>query len=141
MEKGGGGERDLGHLGTRGQVLLHALLEEHLSGGLVAEVVVLRHELLRGNLGLSGADLLPHVDVVGLLGEHLGARLVAEVVVLLHELLRGGRGLLGADLLPHIDRGLLLQHRAVGYLRTHAPHLSARPCTRPAPQPQPKPHT
>ena len=50
--------------------------------GLVAEVVVLLHELLRGNLGLGGADLLPHVHVVGLLGEHLGARLVAEVVIL-----------------------------------------------------------
>jgi hypothetical protein len=108
-------------------VLLHALLEEHLGRGLVAEVVVLRHELLRGSLGLGGADLLPHVHVVGLLGEHLGARLVAEVVVLLHELLRGGRGLIGTDLLPHIDRGLLLQHGAVGYLPTHAPSCQLSP--------------
>ena len=58
------------------------LLLQHLGARLVAEVVVLLHELLRGNLGLGGADLLPHVHVVGLLGEHLGARLVAEVVVL-----------------------------------------------------------
>ena len=84
--------------------------------GLVAEVVVLLHELLRGNLGLGGADLLPHVHVVGLLGEHLGARLVAEVVVLLHQGLGGLLGLLSADLLPDVHGLLLLEHGAVGNL-------------------------
>jgi len=47
------------------------LLLEHLGGSLVAEVVVLLHELLRGNLGLLGADLLPHVHLRGGLGQDL----------------------------------------------------------------------
>ena len=82
--------------------------------GLVAEVVVLLHELLRGNLGLGGAHLLPHVHVVGLLREHLGSRLLAEVVVLLNELLRGAVRPIGAALLHTIDLALLPQHRAAG---------------------------
>ena len=50
---------------------------------LVAEVVVLLHELGGGNLGLGGTDLVPHVDAaLLLLREHLGAGLVAVVVVL-----------------------------------------------------------
>ena len=47
------------------------LLLQHLRGSLVAEVVVLLHELLRGHLGLLGADLLPHVDLGGGLGQDL----------------------------------------------------------------------
>ena len=47
------------------------LLLQHLGARLVAEVVVLLHELLRGDLGLLGADLLPHVDLGGGLGQDL----------------------------------------------------------------------
>jgi hypothetical protein len=80
------------------------------AGGLVADLVVLEHNVLSLLGRILSANLLPNSGrLLRLVEELLGASgLVADLIILQHDVLCLNGRLLSANLLPHIHVRLLL---------------------------------